>query len=124
MPRAPLGQLARRQMRDLVAGNIDGASRRHIESAQQVQQRGLARAAGAHERHELALLDVEVESLQDIDLFAAAAVLLVQPAHLDEALAVTTTIYPNHAVSFISSLPRARHRAVLRILQPRPARPL
>ena len=46
--------------------------RRHVEPAQQVQQRRLARAARAHEGDELAALHVEVEALEHVDLLAAA----------------------------------------------------
>ena len=82
----PLGQLVGGHVRDFVAGDGDAAVRRDIEAAQQIEQGGLARAAGPHEGHEIAFVDVEIQALQHLDLFAAAAVGLVQTANLDEAV--------------------------------------
>ena len=50
-----------------------------------LSKRGFAGAAGAHERHEFAGIDIEIESLQDVDLFPAAAIGFVEITNLDEA---------------------------------------
>ena len=50
--------------------------RRAIETAEQVEQRGLAGARGAHERDEIAARQVEVELLEHRHHFVAALVLL------------------------------------------------
>jgi len=51
---------------------------------QEVEQRRLAGAAGAHEGDEITLVHVKIQSLQHLNLLAAAAVGLVQTANLDE----------------------------------------
>src|SRR5262249_16252419 len=94
--RAPLGELAGGHVRDLIAGYGDAAVRRNIEAAEQVQKRGLARPAGTHKRHEIALVDVEIQPLQNLDIFAATAIGLVQAADLDEAIGFTAAIHSNH----------------------------
>ena len=58
---------------DFIARDGNAAAGRNIEAAEEIQQRGLAGAAGAHERDEFAGLDIEIEALQDVDLFARAA---------------------------------------------------
>ena len=49
-----------------------------VEPADQVEQRGLARAGRAHQRDEVALVDVEVDAVQHLDLLRAALVGLVR----------------------------------------------
>ena len=72
--RAPVGQLAAGHVRDFIAGHADGATRGNIEAAQQIEQSRLARAARPHEGHEIALIDIKVQALQDVDVLIAAAV--------------------------------------------------
>ena len=86
-------------MGDLIARDGNGARGRHVEAAEQIEQRGLSRAARAHESHEVALVDVEIQALQDVNLFATAAVGLIQSAHADEALRSRASIDSNHAAS-------------------------
>ena len=57
----------------------------HVETAEKIQQRGFAGAAGAHEGDELAFVHVEIQALQDVDFFAAAAVGFVETADLNQA---------------------------------------
>jgi hypothetical protein len=75
---------------------ISSPRRGHVEAAEQVEQGRLARAARPHERDEIAGVDVEVEPLQHVDLLAAPVVRLSESAGADEALAVPTTIDPDH----------------------------
>jgi hypothetical protein len=64
-------------MCDFVAVHGDAARGGHVEPAQKIEQGGFAGAAGAHESNKIALVDVEIQSLQNLNLFAAAAVGLV-----------------------------------------------
>jgi hypothetical protein len=72
--RAPVGQLAAGHVRDLIAGHADSPARRNVETAQQIEQSGLARPARPHEGHEIALVDVKIQALQDVDVLIAASV--------------------------------------------------
>jgi hypothetical protein len=94
--RAPVGQFPARHVRDFIARHADGAARRNIEAAQQVEQRGFARAARPHEGHEIAAVDVQVESLQDVDVLIAAAVGFIQPAHLNQTARCSTAVHVYH----------------------------
>jgi hypothetical protein len=78
-----------------VDGNAPGGG--HVEAAEKIEQSGLPGAAGAHEGNEVALVHVEIQALEDLDLLAAAAVGFVQTAHLDKAGGIATTINSNHA---------------------------
>ena len=75
---APFRQRALGQMVDPLPADRDAALGRGIEPADQIQQGGLARARGAHERQEIALLDIEVDVMQHLDLLLAALVDLAQ----------------------------------------------
>src|SRR5262249_36763480 len=92
--------LAGRHVRDLVARDGDASVRRHVEPAEQVQQRRLAGAARAHERAEVAGVDVEIEPLQHVDLLAAAPLGLAELARAGEALAAPATIDRDHGYLF------------------------
>ena len=94
--RAPGGELAARHRRDLVAGHADGAGARHVQAAEQVEQRRLARSARAHEGDELARADVEVQPLEDADLLAAAHVALAEAARPDQGLPVPVAVDSHH----------------------------
>ena len=60
---------------------------RCVEAAEHVHQRRLARAGRAHDRHELAGVDVEVDALQRLDLdLLADAVRLRDPTKLHDRL--------------------------------------
>ena len=96
MAGAPLGELVGGHVRDFVAGDRDTAMRGNIEAAEEVEQGGLAGAAGAHEGYEIAFVDVEVEALQYLNFFAAAAVGLVQTANLDEAIRLAASVHSDH----------------------------
>ena len=65
VPGAPLCQLAARHVGDLVARDGNGAGRGNVEAAEKVEQRGFSRAARPHEADEVALVDVEVEALEN-----------------------------------------------------------
>ncbi len=81
---------------DFVAGDSNAAVRGDVEAAEQVEQSGLAGSAGAHEGDEIALVHVEVQALQHLNFLTAAAIGLVQAAHLDEAVAFSVDIHSNH----------------------------
>src|SRR5438445_6843070 len=99
--RSPGRQLAGGHVGDLVPRHDDAPGRGHVEAAEQVEQGRLARAARAHKRDEIARVDVEVESLEDIDLLAATPIGLAEPARADQALAVPATIDADHRFSLV-----------------------
>ena len=62
--------------------------RRQIEAAQQLQQRGLARARHPDDRDALAAGDLQVHPVQDIESDIALSKLLARPRALSTAVAV------------------------------------
>ena len=72
------------ELADVHAADLHRPAGRRIEPADQVEQRRLARPGRAHQRQEVALRDVEVDALQDVDALAAAREVLVNVANLDE----------------------------------------
>ena len=60
--------LGRRQMVDNVAADADPAGGLVLEPGDDPQKRGLAAARGPEQHDELAVLDVEVDALEDIHL--------------------------------------------------------
>src|SRR5437879_1157477 len=83
---APLRQLAARKVVDAATADVDLARAGLIETADQVEQRGLARARRTHERDEVALGNIERESVQDLDCLLAAPVDLADTADLNHQL--------------------------------------
>ena len=81
--RAPFGELAGGHVRDFIARHGDAAVSGKVESAEKIEQRGLARAARTHEGDEFAFVHVQIEGLQDVDCLARAGVVLVHAADLD-----------------------------------------
>src|SRR5260370_5235373 len=102
--RTPLRELVAGHVSNLVAGNGNAAVRGDVEAAEQIEQGGLAGAAGAHEGDEIAFVDVEIEALQDLDFFAAAAIGFVQTADLDETIGFSRAIDSNHCFSLLAYL--------------------
>ena len=84
MPRAPLRKFTSGHVGDLVAVDRDAAGRGHVQSSQQIEQGCLAGTAGPHECDKVTLVDVQIEALQHLNLFATAAVCLVQSTHFDQ----------------------------------------
>src|SRR5437016_4138893 len=84
VPRSPLGQLAFAHARDLLLADPDFAPRGHIEAGNQVQQRCLPRAAGAHQGEELARRHLEIEIEKHLDLLAASAEVLVNAVNAND----------------------------------------
>ena len=96
MARAPSGELTAGHVRNLVAGDRNAALGRHVQAAQKIQERGLAGAARAHEGHELAFIHVEIQTLQDVDHFSAAAVGFIKAANLNQTACVSCAVHSNH----------------------------
>jgi len=63
-----------------------------VQSADDVQQRGLARARGSHQCHEFALCDVQVDVMQHLDSLLAPLIHPVQGAELDQCALDTLPI--------------------------------
>src|SRR3984893_16227761 len=81
----PCGEIAGGHVGDVVAGYGDAAARWHIQATEQIEQGGFAGAAWPHEGDKFSLADVEIESLQDVNLLATATIRLVQVANLNQA---------------------------------------
>ncbi len=82
-PKSPVPHqvaLALGQFVDALALEEDLACLGPIEQAQDVQERALARPAGAHDREHFASLDFEIDAAQHRDLVLSLPVALRQPA--------------------------------------------
>src|SRR5574337_366538 len=97
MARAPGRQLPGRHSGDLVAAHGDDAGRGQIQPAQEVQQRGLAGPAGAHEANELARVHVQIQALEHMNLLAAPLILLIESPHPDQAALIPAPVDPDHS---------------------------
>ena len=115
VPAAVLGELPGVVAAHLAAVHQDGPLRAGVHPAQHVQHRGLARPAGAHDDHELPLLDLKADVVHGADLHLAAAVDLRHVPKGHERLA--------HAFSsFITWAQRPTSRESSRLSSgPRPA---
>src|SRR3984885_9994643 len=96
MASAPGGELAAGHTCDLVTGHSDASFGRHVQAAQKIQEGSLAGAARAHEGDELALVHVQIQTLQNVDHFAAAAVGFVEPANLNQTSRASYAVHSNH----------------------------
>ena len=83
--RPPSRQLATRELIDPLAADDDLAAGRRVQPADEVEQGGLAGPRRTHEGEELALRDVEVDAVQDLDPLASAPVRLRDAPDLDQA---------------------------------------
>src|SRR5216684_3854853 len=72
---AHAGTLIVVKLRNFYARDADGAARRIIQTADQVEQRGFARAGGTHDGHSFALRDAEIDITEGMYDFAVAVVL-------------------------------------------------
>ena len=84
VPRAPLRKLAVGELVDALAGDHDLAFVRTVEPADEIEQRRLAGARRAHQRDELARLDLEIQAVQHFHLLLAARVALHHVLHGNE----------------------------------------
>src|SRR6185437_7884246 len=75
-PPASKGALA--EPVDPLAADAQRPLGRRIEAADQIEQRGLSRARGSHEREEIPRSDVEIDVVQHLDLLSSARVYLAQ----------------------------------------------
>src|SRR5207237_8924432 len=71
---APVCELAAGELVDAAAADHDLPGGRLIQTADQIEERGLARARRTHQRDEVALRDVQSEAVQNFDLLLAALV--------------------------------------------------
>src|SRR5262249_16973915 len=105
---------AARELVDTAAIDRDAAGRRRVESADEVEQRGLAGAGRPHERDEVPARDVEVHPVQHLDRLAAPPVALVDAAALHEVrhqvLSASLTASPPFSVSGGESTTRSPSR--------------
>src|SRR5439155_4092633 len=79
-------ELAAGELVDAAAADHDLPGGRLIQTADQIEERGLARARRTHQRDEVALRDVQSEAVQNFDLLLAALVHLGDAADLDHGL--------------------------------------
>ena len=75
---APFGELAGRHVGDLIARHGNRAGGGNVEAAQEIEQRGFSGAARPHEGDEVALIHVQIQALQHLNLLAAPPVGLVR----------------------------------------------
>jgi len=81
---APGRELAGAELVDALPFDGDLAAAGRVQSADQVEQGGLARTGRAHQRDEIAAVDVQVDAMQHLHLFGAALVGLGDVAEGDE----------------------------------------
>src|SRR5580692_1561041 len=74
LPVPKIGQLALRELANVLMTEVYRTLRRPVQTAEQVQQSALARARLAHQRQPLAARDIEVETGENDQLRAAGAV--------------------------------------------------
>src|SRR5579864_107116 len=102
VPRPPVRELAPGHMRDFVAVHGDATCGRHVQAAEEVEQGGLAGAAGAHERDKVTLVYIQLKPLEHLNFFSTAAVGFVQAADADEALRIAASINTYHALLLLA----------------------
>src|SRR5436190_19496666 len=81
---SPCGELAVGHLIDPVAADDDGSACRSIEPADQVEQRGLARAGRAHQREKLPLWDFQAQARENMNLFRPAPKILLHVLDVNE----------------------------------------
>jgi hypothetical protein len=69
---------------DLLAVEDDAAFARRVHEAEDVHERRLARARGAEDGDEFALLEIQIHAVQSMDVLIAHAVGLAEAADGDE----------------------------------------
>src|SRR6185369_8236911 len=82
--RAPVRELGFSQPRDVLAIHEERAAVGLVDARDEVEQRGLARARGAHQRDEVAFGDVERDVVQHRHYLVAAPVALGEVGDLDD----------------------------------------
>src|SRR5262245_27096609 len=92
--RSPPGQLPAAQLVDPDAPYVDRASGRRIETADQIEQGGLAGTRRPHEREEVTLRNIEVHALQHVDALAATAEVFVHASDAHQPVAITHSAIP------------------------------
>src|SRR5207237_3550468 len=70
VPGSPTGKLAFGHARDQLTADPDLPLARFVQPGNEVQEGGFARAAWTHQGEELAVGDLEIEVVQNIDLLA------------------------------------------------------
>src|SRR5712692_10393277 len=85
--RPPVRQLPARHLIDPLPRHVDAARAGAIQAGDEIEERSLARSGRAHQRQELAARDVEVQTVQHVDVFTAAAEDLFDPTHGNQGLA-------------------------------------
>ena len=113
---APFGELAGRHVGDLIARHGNGAGGGDVEAAEEIEQGGFSGAARPHESHEVALIHVQIEALQDLNLLATPPVGLVEAADLDQGRGIPVGIDAHH-VSLLLLLADFDSLAVLQVLR-------
>jgi hypothetical protein len=68
---------------NFITGNGDSAGSGDVKAAEEIKHRGFAGTAGAHESNEVALVDIQIKALEDLNLLATALVGFVETADLD-----------------------------------------
>src|SRR5579883_3255256 len=101
-------------MSNLIAGHGDCPRGWDIQTAKQIEQGGLAGPAGPHEGNKVALIHVEVEALEYLDLLLAASVCFVEAPDLDQGAGTAVNIDAGHLLLL---LPDFNLHSVFQILR-------
>ena len=111
VPRPPAGQLPFRHLGDQLVADHDFALAGRVEPGDQVQQRGLARAAGPHQAEKLALRHVQGDAVEHVEPLAAAAEELVNAVNANNH-AVFSKVSMNCLLRIAASLSRPQFDVV------------
>src|SRR3972149_11715816 len=103
MPRSPGGEPSFRQSIDTLTIDGDLSLVRAVEPSDQIQERALARARGAHERQEVPFRNLQIEPFQDVDLLRSSAEELAHSVHVNQI-----TVGPAHRLRSSTRSPSAR----------------
>ena len=83
---AEVGELVLREVRDVDAVDDDASVGGRVDAAEEVEERGLARAARSDDRHELAARDAEIDVVEGGDVDLAHLVVLADVLEHDDVV--------------------------------------
>src|SRR6185503_4666606 len=103
MPRTPGGQFAIGHLVDTIGANAYYAAGAAIQTANEIQQRGLSGAGWSHQRKEFAFRHFQTQAGQDANLFRAPAKDFVHVRHVNQCF-----VFRRHRLSSITRAPSGK----------------